>query len=216
MSTLQAIGESVIGGKVKEIEFQVRLALEQGIAALEVIQKGLTVGMEEVGRRFKEGEYFLPDVLLSAKAMGLGVSILEPLLTGDNFPKPIAKVLIGTVKGDVHDIGKNILVMMLKGAGFSVIDLGVNVAPEKFVEVYQQEKPDVIGLSALLSTTLPQQQKTIEAFEAVGLRDQVRIIIGGAPVTPAYAERIKADGMAPDAASAVDTIKAWVLNAKAG
>ena len=211
MSILEAIGQSVISGKIKDIEFQVNDALAQGITPLEVIQKGLAVGMEEVGRLFKADQYYLPDVLLSAKTMGLAVAILEPLLLGDNAVKPIGKVVIGTVKGDVHDIGKNIVIMMLKGAGFAVVDLGVNIPVEKFIEAYHSEKPDVIGLSALLSTTLPQQQKTIEAFEEAGLRSQVKIIVGGAPVTEPYAKRIRADGMATDAVNAVEVIKGWVL-----
>ena len=161
--------------------------------------------MAEVGRLFEEGEYFVPEMLIAARAMKAGLEILKPLLV-DSGVKPIGKVALGTVKGDLHDIGKNLVAMMLEGAGFDIVDLGTDISPEQFVEAVQAGV-DVIGLSALLTTTMPSMEQTISALIDAGLRDQVKVIVGGAPVTAEYARRIGADGFAPDASQAVTVAK---------
>ncbi|MCM8767809.1 MAG: corrinoid protein, partial [Candidatus Omnitrophica bacterium] len=162
-------------------------------------------GMSVVGEKFKNNEFYVPEVLIAARAMNRGMSLLEPLIVQSGI-KPIAKLAIGTVKGDLHDIGKNLVVMMWKGAGFEVIDLGIDVPPEKFVEA-AKSGVQVIGMSALLTTTMIQMKETIEALKKEGVRDNLKIIIGGAPVTQEFADEIGADGYAPDAASAVDKVK---------
>lgn len=204
---MEQIAETVLKGKLPAIGDLVRQALEDGTPPLRIIQEGLAKGMAEVGVRFKAGDYFLPEVMVSAKTMAAAVTILEPLLGGESRQEPLGKIVIGTVAGDVHDIGKNIVAMMWRGAGFAVTDLGVNVSADRFVEAIREQGPDILGLCALLSTTMPAQKRTIEAIVAAGLRDRVKIMVGGAPVQPKWAEQIGADGYAPDAVSAVDKAK---------
>ncbi len=205
METLNSIVENLIEGQDQKVKELVRTALDSGISAKKILNEGLMAGMDIVGEKFKQEEYFLSEVLFSARAMLGAMDILEPLLVGEGI-KPVGNVVLGSVKGDVHDIGKNLIGMMLKGAGFNVIDLGIDVPPEKFVEAARQDI-QLIGMSALLSTTMAAMQSTIEALEEAGLKDKVKTIIGGAIVTQGFADEIGADGYAPDAVSAIVKIK---------
>lgn len=200
------ITASLIVGDAKQVKELTEAALAEGIEPVRIINEGLIPGMSEVGRRFKAGEFYLPEVLIAARAMHAGLDILKPLLSRYEF-KPIGVVVLGTVKGDLHDIGKNLVGMMLEGAGFEVIDLGVDVSPTKFVEMVREKKPKLVGMSALLTTTMPSMKTTIEALEEAGLRGEVKAMVGGAPLTQSYADEIGADGYAPDASSAVDKAK---------
>jgi 5-methyltetrahydrofolate--homocysteine methyltransferase len=201
MSIIQEIRTSVINGQAKETTAKVEQALKEGISPDVILKEGLIDAMREVGRMFEEGEYFVPEMLIAARAMKGALAILKPKLV-DQGVEPMGKVVIGTVKGDLHDIGKSLVAMMLEGAGFEVVDLGTDVTPEKFIEVLQQGAT-VLAMSALLTTTMPQMKTTIEAVKAAGLREKTHIMIGGAPVTQAYADEIGADGYAPDASAAV-------------
>jgi 5-methyltetrahydrofolate--homocysteine methyltransferase len=165
--------------------------------------------MDRVGADFKSGDLFVPEVLIAARAMRAGMDILRPLLAESDVPSA-GKIVLGTVAGDLHDIGKNLVAMMLEGGGFDIVDLGIDIAPEKFVEAVKTEQADLVGMSALLTTTMPSMEKIIDALKAAGVRDSVKVMIGGAPVTQDYADRIGADGYAPDAASAVDLARALV------
>ncbi len=204
---LENLSQNLINGNKEAVEKLTRQALKKEVTARDILNKGLLPGMEVVGRKFREFEFFLPEVLVAARAMKAAMEIIKPLLI-ETGVKPVAKVILGTVRGDLHDIGKNLVGMMLQGAGFEVIDLGIDVAPEKFVEMAKQEEVDLVGLSALLSTTMVSMKNTVEAFRNAGYRDKVKIIIGGAPVTKAYADEIGADGYAADAPSAADLAKA--------
>ncbi len=204
MADLNAIAEKLIAGKADDVKALVQAAIDDGTAPKAILDDGLIAGMNEVGRRFKANEFYVPEVLIAARAMHYGMEILEPKLEEAGVKK-LAKAAIGTVKGDLHDIGKNLVAMMLRGAGFEVIDLGVDVAPEKFVEA-AKDGTQVLCLSALLTTTMPQMPKVVEALKEAGCTD-VKVIIGGAPVTQKYADEIGADGYAADAASAVDVSK---------
>ncbi len=206
MDILKEIAQGVIQGKAQEVEKLVKEALDRGIEVGQVLNQGLIAGMEVVGDKFKKNEFYVPEVLIAARAMQKGMDILQPLLEKSGV-KPLAKFIIGTVKGDLHDIGKNLVSMMLKGAGFEVIDLGVDVPPERFVETVEKENAPLMGLSALLTTTMPSMRDTIEALAKSGLREKVKVMVGGAPLTQEYADEIGADGYAPDAASAVDKAK---------
>ncbi|HDI00508.1 MAG: cobalamin-binding protein [Candidatus Latescibacterota bacterium] len=206
MADLQGIAENVIKGNAPEVERLVREAIDEGVGAAEILNQGLVAGMNVVGDKFKKNEFYVPEVLIAARAMKAGMALLRPLLA-DTGVKPVAKFLIGTVKGDLHDIGKNLVAMMMEGAGFQVIDLGIDVPPEKFVEVIKAESPELVGMSALLTTTMISMKDTIEALDRAGVRDKVKVMVGGAPVTQDYADEIGADGYAPDAASAVDKAK---------
>ena len=203
---IEEIYQAVIGGHKDEVEIGIQNALSEGIPAEKILQDGLIPPMAEVGRLFEEGEYYVPEMLIAARAMQAGLAILKPQLAEENV-KAVGKVAIGTVQGDLHDIGKNLVAMMLEGAGFEIIDLGTDVSPEKFVESVSDEGVDIIGLSALLTTTMPSMATTIKALEDAGLRDQVKVIIGGAPVTDAYAKQVGADGFSPDASRAVTLAK---------
>lgn len=198
---LTQIYQSVIDGDAAQVQAGVQAALDQGIQADTILQQGLIAAMEEVGNRFEEGEFFVPEMLIAARAMQGGLALLKPFLVETGI-KSAGKVAIGTVKGDLHDIGKNLVAMMLEGAGFEVQDLGVDVDPQMFVKA-AQDGARVIGMSALLTTTMSNMQNTIKALQAAGMRDQVRVLIGGAPVTDAYARQIGADAYASDASSAV-------------
>ena len=181
-------------------------ALNAGLDASAILQDGLIAAMGEVGALFEEGEYFVPEMLVAARAMKVGLAILQPLLV-DAAVEPVGQVVIGTVRGDMHDIGKNLVGMMLEGAGFKIIDLGTDVAPEKFIEAIKESGANIVGLSALLTTTMPSMERTINALSAAGVRDQVKIIVGGAPVTAEYAQKIGADGFAADASQAATIAK---------
>ena len=182
---------------------------DQGVAATEILNDGLVAGMDDVGAMMESGEMFIPEVLRSAKAMGAAVEVLKPLL-GEDEISASGKIVIGTVKGDLHDIGKNLVNMMLQSSGFEVFDLGVDVSPEQFVAAIKENNPDVVGFSALLTTTMEMMQKTVDAVVESGYRDQLKIIIGGAPVTQKFADEIGADGYAPDAGSAIKLAKSLV------
>jgi 5-methyltetrahydrofolate--homocysteine methyltransferase len=206
MDILKELTEKVEKGKHVEAQQETQKAINSGTPPYEILINGLQPGLTNVGNRFKRGEAYIPEMLLAARAMQAGMDLLRPLLV-ETGTKPIGKVIIGTVKDDLHDIGKNMVGMMLEGAGFQVIDLGINVSVEKFVESLQKEEAPILGLSALLSTTTSHLRKTIEGLVEKGLRDKVKVIVGGAPVTEAYAMEIGADGYAPDAAYAVDKVK---------
>jgi 5-methyltetrahydrofolate--homocysteine methyltransferase len=206
MSDLKALAEAVAKGDIQSATAETQKAVDAGMNVRDVLDNGLIAAMDEVGERFAKGLIFVPQMLRSAKTMQECVKLLEPLF-GEGDVTSKGKVLIGTVKGDLHDIGKNLVSMMMEGAGFSITDLGVDVAPEKFVQKAQEVEPDIVALSALLSTTMPAMPQTIEALEKAGLRAKVKVMIGGAPVTEEYAREIKADSYAPDAGSAVSRAK---------
>ena len=197
---LKAIFQNVIDGQAPETEAGVKAALEAGISAHAILNQSLIAAMDEVGRRFENGDFFVPEMLIAARAMQAGLKLLKPRLVEADV-KSTGKVAIGTVKGDLHDIGKNLVAMMLEGTGFEVRDLGVDVPPETFVKA-AQDGAQVIGMSALLTTTMGRMEETIEALRAAGLREKVKVLIGGAPVTQDFATRIGADAFAPDASSA--------------
>lgn len=206
--SLEEIYQNVIDGQAPAVEAGVQQALDAGIAADTILNQALIKAMDEVGRRFEEGEFFVPEMLIAARAMQAGLKLLKPHLVQTGV-KAAGRVAIGTVKGDLHDIGKNLVAMMLEGAGFEVKDLGVDVAPEAYVKA-AQEGAQVIGMSALLTTTMANMQRTIEALKAAGVRDQVKVIVGGAPVTEAFARQIGADAFAPDASSATRVVRQLV------
>jgi 5-methyltetrahydrofolate--homocysteine methyltransferase len=202
---LQNIYQSVLEGNAAEVQTGVQAALSEGMSADVILKEGLIAAMEEVGKRFEEGDFFVPEMLISARAMQSGLVLLKPQLVESGI-KAAGKVAIGTVKGDLHDIGKNLVAMMLEGAGFEVQDLGTDVDAQKFVKA-AQDGAQVIGMSALLTTTMSSMQATIQALQAAGLRDEVKVVIGGAPVTDAYAHQVGADAFAPDASSAVRVVR---------
>jgi 5-methyltetrahydrofolate--homocysteine methyltransferase len=203
---LQAIYDSILNGQQKVTAAKVTEALAANIPAATVLNEGMVGAMAEVGKLFEEGEYFVPEMLIAARAMQAGLTILKPALVKADV-KPIGKVAIGTVKGDLHDIGKNLVSMMLEGASFEILDLGTDVTPDKFIDAVQNKNANFIAMSALLTTTMPNMKNTVEAIKASGLRDKVKIMVGGAPVTDAYAKEIGADGYAADASRAVALAK---------
>jgi len=202
---LQGIKDAVIAGNANKTKELVDKAVKDNLPIEKILNEGLIAGMMIVGTKFKNNEFYVPEVLIAARAMHSGMSIMEPLIAKAGI-KPVAKVAIGTVKGDLHDKGKNLVVMMWKGAGFAVDDLGIDVPAEKFVEAVKGGI-SVLGLSALLTTTMVSMKDVIEALKAAGVRDKVKIVIGGAPVTQSYADEIGADAYAADAATAVDKVK---------
>ena len=206
---LEQISTAVIEGDLGEIADLTDDALDDGLSAEQILNEGLMPGMDHVGVEFKAGNMFVPEVLRSAKTMQNSMDILKPLLA-EGGVKMVGKVLLGTVKGDLHDIGKNLVGMMCEGAGFEVKDIGKDVAPEDFVEAVKEFEPDVVGMSALLTTTMRAMESTIKVLEEAGLRDKVKIMIGGAPVTQAFADQIGADGYASNAASASELAKKFV------
>ncbi len=214
MSEMKEIFQAVLEGDRETTVNLTQAAIDSGVEANDILQNGLIAAMLEVGHQFEEGEYYVPEMLVSARAMQGALDILKPLLVKSGI-EPIGKVIIGTVKGDLHDIGKNLVAMMLEGAGFKIQDLGIDVPPEKFVEAIQNDPSvDIVGLSALLTTTMPSMDATIKAIDEAGLRGKVKIMVGGAPVTSNYAQRINADGFAPDAGQAVTLAKS-LLDEKA-
>jgi len=206
MADFDRIKETVLEGKVAQIADLVQGALDEGISPQEIIDEGLIAGMNEVGVRFKNDEMFIPEVLVSAKTMHTGMEVLRPMLESTGV-RSAGKVVLGTVKGDLHDIGKNLVGMMFQGAGFEVVDLGVDQSAENFVAAVQKEGGQVVAMSALLTTTMTEMAGVIEALKKALLRDQVKVMVGGAPVSQEFAESIGADGYAPDAATAVEKLK---------
>lgn len=206
MKIFEELADEVQKGNSESVEELTKRALSQDVSAEDILNNGLVAGMNIVSKKFKNNEIFIPEVLISAKSMYSGLGIIKPLLAEANVQSK-GKVVIGTVKGDLHDIGKNIVAMLLQGAGFDVVDLGADVPKEKFLEFVKNERVDILGMSALLTTTMIYMKETIEALKNAGLRENVKVIIGGAPVTESYAAQIDADGYAPDAASAVDLTK---------
>ena len=207
MAELKALADAIIKGDQNSAVEITKAALAEGTAAESVLNDGLIAGMDVIGARFKKNEVYIPEVLIAARAMKTAMEILEPELAKAGV-KPRGKFLIGTVQGDLHDIGKNLVAMMLKGAGFEVVDIGVDAGPEKFVEQAKATSAELIGMSALLTTTMPSIEKTLKALKDAGV--SAKILIGGAPVTQGYADKIGADGYSPDAASAVDMAKSLV------
>lgn len=207
--SLEAVYAAILSGNAKKTTATVEAALEAGIPADQILNEACIPAMDEVGRLFEMGEKFVPEMLIAARAMQTGVNLLKPHLQEGNV-KSLGKVVVGTVAGDLHDIGKNLVAMMLEGAGFQVIDLGTDVSPQQFVEVVQEQKPDLVGMSALLTTTMSAISATLNALTEAGVRDQVKVIVGGAPVTQAYADSVGADAFAPDAGSAARVAKALV------
>ncbi len=200
---LGKMAESLIAGNIDEVVNLTKEALDGGAAPSDILDQGLLAGMDVVGQRFKAEEMFIPEVLRCAKCMHGAMEILRPLLV-ETGVEPIGTLVIGTVKGDLHDIGKNLVGMMFEGAGFEVVDLGIDKEPQVFVDAIKEHNAKLIGLSALLTTTMPKMGETINAIKEAGIRDQVKILVGGAPITAAFAEEIGADGYASNAASAVD------------
>ena len=209
MSVLNEIAEQVIKGKANDVKDLVQKAIDEKIPPASILNEGLLKGMGIIGERFKKNEAYVPEVLIAARAMKLGMEVLKPLLV-DAGVEPIGTVVVGTVKGDLHDIGKNLVCMMLEGAGFKVIDAGINVEPEKMVELAKENNATLIGASALLTTTMTSMKAVVDALKAANLSGKVKVMIGGAPVTQAFADEIGADGYAPDAASAADLAKTLI------
>jgi 5-methyltetrahydrofolate--homocysteine methyltransferase len=205
----QQLSKIVIEGEDEKAPEMVQKALDQGLPPLEILDNGLLVGMNEVSARFEQEEMFVPEVLLAAKAMHDGLEVLRPRLV-ESGAEPIGKIVLGTVKGDIHDIGKNLVGMMCEGAGFEVINLGFDVDPENFVEAVKKHKPDIMGMSAMLTTTMIAMGYTIKALQEAGLRDSVKVIIGGSPVDSEIVERIGADGYAYNSVTAVELAKRLV------
>ena len=206
MVELREIAENLISGKADEVHSLVKRALDEGQDVSKILNEGLVAGMSVVGDKFKKNEFYVPEVLIAARAMKAGMQLLRPILEEKNI-KGVGTVVLGTVRGDLHDIGKNLVGMMLEGAGFEVIDLGVDVSSEEFVQVAKEKNATLVGLSALLTTTMLSMKDVIGAVEKEGLKGKVKVIIGGAPITQDYADEIGVDGYAPDAASAVDKAK---------
>ncbi len=206
---LQKIYDCVLNGEMDEVTAHIQAALDAKLDPGVILNQGMIGAMQEVGRLFEEGEYFVPEMLIAAQTMQDGLALLKPYLVQANV-QSAGKVVLGTVKGDLHDIGKNLVAMMLEGAAFEIIDLGVDVPPEKFVAAVKTHQPKIVGLSALLTTTMPSMRTTIEALKTAGMRDQIKIIIGGAPITEAFAHDVGADGFAPDASRAVKLAKSLV------
>jgi 5-methyltetrahydrofolate--homocysteine methyltransferase len=205
---LVTAAESVIAGRKAEVERHIAEALTAGLTPQSILAEGLIAPMAEVGARFERGEFYVPEMLIAARAMQAGLAVLKPHLAQIGVVMR-GKVVIGTVKGDLHDIGKNLVAMMLEGAGFEIVDLGTDVGPEKFAAAVREHHPSLVGMSALLTTTMKNMQSCIEAIEDLGLRSQVKILVGGAPVTEAFATSIGADGYAPDASRAVALAKSF-------
>lgn len=203
---LQTLYDQIIQGKMDETEASVQKALGEGLSPERILSEAMTAALARVGELFEAGEYFVPEMLISANAMQKGMAVLKPHLVEVGL-EPAGKIVIGTVKGDLHDIGKNLVAMLLEGAGFEVVDLGTDIAPESFIEAIEREGADLLGLSALLTTTMENMRLTMQAIQSAGVRDRVKVMIGGAPVTEAFAQDIGADGYAPDASRAVSLAK---------
>ena len=208
-ATIQSIFNAILEGDADQVLTNIQAALGAGVEPNLVLNEGMIAAMREVGARFEAGDFYVPEMLISARAMQSGMALLKPYLQQGDIQSS-GKVVIGTVKGDLHDIGKNLVALMLEGAGFEIKDLGTDVAAEDFIAALQAEKADILALSALLTTTMPSMKQTIDAVKAAGLRDQVKIIVGGAPVTEEYARLVGADGYSPDASRAVGVAESLV------
>lgn len=206
MNNLTPIANAIYEGDVDTVVSQTKQAIEDGNTALEILENGLMAGMDRVGKDFKAGDLFIPEVLIASRAMQSGMEILKPLLVTQKIKSP-GKIVLGTVKGDLHDIGKNLVAIMLQGAGFDVVDLGVDVSKESFLKAIVDHKPDLVGMSSLLTTTMPQMPEIIEAIKQADLREQVKIMVGGAPLNEKYAQAIGADGYAQNASIAVEKVR---------
>lgn len=202
----EELSQAVIDGEVGKAKELTEKLLAQQVVAEDILHQGLLAGMDVVGQRFKAYEMYIPEVLLSARAMHAAMEVLQPKLT-ETGAETIGSIVAGTVAGDLHDIGKNLVLMMMEGSGFQVIDLGTNVSPERFVQAVRDHQPDLLGMSALLTTTMPHMGDTIKALEEAGVRDQVKVIVGGAPLTQEFAADIGADAYAPDATTAVEKVR---------
>ncbi|NLW55196.1 MAG: cobalamin-binding protein [Firmicutes bacterium] len=209
---IQNISELLQQGRAKEVQNLVGKALEEGISPDQILSDGLLSGMSIIGEKFKANEVYVPEVLIASRATNAGMEVLKPYLV-DEEVKPLGKVVIGTVQGDLHDIGKNLVKIMFQGAGFTVIDLGIDVPAEKFIEAIKKEEPQIVAMSALLTTTMTEMEKVIEAIKRENLRDSLYIMVGGAPVTDNFAQKIGADAYAPDAATAASIAKEKMLSA---
>jgi 5-methyltetrahydrofolate--homocysteine methyltransferase len=207
---LKSISSAVIEGREDEIVRLTQQALDAGKTAEQILNEGLVPGMDYVGAQMKSGEMFIPEVLLSARVMQTALNALEPEFA-EGGAHMRGRVVLGTVQGDLHDIGKNLAAIMLQGAGFEVFDLGKDVAPQAFVDAVKEKEPDIVGMSALLTTTMGMMRPTIEALKAAGVRDKVKVMVGGAPLTAAFAEEIEADGYGPDAVSAIELAKSFMM-----
>lgn len=214
MADLNGIAENLIKGQAPKVKELVQAALDEGTSVREILHEGLIKGMGVVGTKFKNNEFYVPEVLIAARAMKVGMELIRPKLIEEKV-EPLGKASIGTVRGDLHDIGKNLVAMMLEGAGFEVIDLGIDVSPEKFIASVKEQGAQLICMSALLTTTMPSMKTTIDALKEAGLSEQVRTMIGGAPVTQAYADQIGASGYAADAATAAEKAKELVTGLQA-
>ena len=208
---MQEISVNLIQGNNTAVDELTKQALDNGFDANTILDEGLIAGMAIVGIKFRDNLIFVPEVLVAARAMKAGMAYIEPILSASGI-EPIGKVIMGTVKGDLHDIGKNLCIMMLRGAGFTVIDLGVDTSSEEFIEAVEEHNAEILGMSALLTTTMPNMGKTITSFEDIEMRDLVKIMVGGAPLTQEFADEMGADGFGKDAISCVDLAKQFVAN----
>ncbi len=211
MEIFEQIAENVEAGKADDVKSLTEKAVSEKVPAKDILSNGLVKGMLSIGEKFKKNEVYIPEVLIAARAMKAGMAIVKPLLSEADIGAQ-GKIIVGTVKGDLHDIGKNIVCIMLEGAGYNVVDIGIDVPKEKFLEEIKKEKPDVVGLSALLTTTMTYMKEIADAIHGSDLKDKVKVIIGGAPITQEYADEIGADGYAADAATAVDIVKQLIKN----
>ncbi len=209
MSRLEPLYEAILNGDAKASQALTRGALSGGAHPEVIVSDSMIPAMDEVGRRFEANEYFVPELMISARAMKAALDLVRPLLAKSGV-KPAGRVVIGTVKGDLHDIGKNLVASMLEGGGFEVIDLGSNVAPDRFVQAVREKEPQIVGLSALLTTTMPSMKETISALQAAGVRGRVKVMIGGAPISQEYADEIGADGFGASARTAVTVARELV------
>ena len=203
MANFEELSKSVIKGNSAKVKKLTQQLIDEGTSPIDIINQGLIAGMVVVGARFKNGEMFVPEVLVAAKSMTTGIDLVKPLIADNDMPT-VGKVLLGTVKGDLHDIGKNLVGMMLESRGYAVINAGVDVAPEKFLQLIKEHKPNVLAMSALLTTTMLHMKDTIELMKEEGVKENCWVIVGGAPISQDFADEVGADGFAPDAASAVD------------
>ncbi len=206
MDTLSSIADAVYEGNLEIVSEKTKQAIEEGTAVIEILENGLMTGMDHVGKDFKAGDLFIPEVLIASRAMQAGMEILKPFLMTQKI-RSQGKVVLGTVKGDLHDIGKNLVSIMLQGAGFEVIDLGVDVSKETFLQAIHDYSPDLLGMSSLLTTTMTQMPEVIKAIEEAGVRNQIKIMVGGAPLNEKYAQTIGADGYAQNSSIAVELAK---------
>jgi len=210
MASYEELQELIITGQKDKVAAAVKTLLDSGKAPMDIINEGLTAGMNVVGAKFKSGDMFIPEVMISAHAMKEGMNILKPLVVGESSSFSAGKVVIGTVEGDIHTIGKSIVAMLMESSGFEIIDLGIDIPAAKFVEAVKKEQPGILGMSAMLTTTMSRMKDVIDALKEASLRDKTRVMVGGAPITQDFADSLGADGYAPDASSAVEKAKGLI------